>query len=345
MMKIDSKDLEYIAEQATALKVDKNALLAVIEIESAGKVGNPDPIIRWEGHYFDRLVPAALRNTARAQGLSSPTAGKIANTKEQSGRYIILEKAAKLNKEAAYSSISIGVGQVMGAHWKDLGFPSAEAMFNRAKQGLAGQVDLMIRFIKSNDLVDELQRLDWSGFARVYNGPAYKQNRYHLNMKEAFERYSGGSVVEVKGSAANMLRVGSSGQKVRELQALLTRAGFPVKPDGDFGPSTKIAVQALQRKYNLEADGVVGPKTQIELLKWKTTPDEVVGKLKTSEIAGISSGMNLALGGGLIFMLQQFFSGWFDKPIILIAIAVVVLGGLMAIEAYQKSKLTYEGVK
>lgn len=342
MMKIDAKDLTYIQAQAKTLKVDPNVLLAIIEVESGGKIGNPNPIIRWEGHYFDRLVNAKIRDQARAQGLSSPTAGKIKNPNGQGARYAILDKAAALDKEAAYSSISIGVGQVMGAHAKDLGYTSAEAMFKRAKEGLDGQVELMIRFIVFNKLVDELQRLDWSAFARAYNGPAYRKNRYHLNMKEAYERYSGVAITPVNGSASNMIRMGSEGAKVREVQALLVRAGFPVKVDGDFGPSTKEAVENFQRKYKLTVDGVVGPETQKELLTWKTSPDEVVGKVTPPEV---KTGTNIAIFGGLILMLQQFFGRLWDKPIILVAIAVIIVGGLMALDAWQKSKLTYEGVK
>ena len=344
-MKIDAKDLAYITAQAKLLDINPNALLAIIEIESGGLIGNPHPIIRWEGHYFDRLVPAKLRSVARAQGLSSPTAGKIKNTKSQSGRYDILNRAAAIDKEAAYSSISIGVGQVMGAHAKDLGYASAEAMFNRAKQGLQGQIELMIRFIKFNELVDELKRLDWSAFARAYNGPGYAKNKYHTNMKAAFERYSGVGITPSTGSAANMLRMGSKGAKVRELQALLTRAGFPVKADADFGPTTKKAVQDFQRKYKLEADGVVGPATQKELLTWKTDPTEIVGEVKATEIPTVKTGINVSILGGMIFMLQQFYNGFSDKYLILIALAVIIGGGLWALDAYQKSKLTYEGVK
>lgn len=346
MIKIDAKDLAYINEQATALKISAYALLAVIEIESGGLIGNPHPIIRWEGHYFDRLVPAKLRDTARAQGLSSPKAGVVKNTAGQDGRYTILNKAAAIDKEAAYSSISIGVGQVMGAHWKDLGYKSAEAMFERAKEGFQGQVELMIRYIKINELVDELQRLDWSAFARGYNGSNYAKNRYHLNMKEAYERYAvAAGTIPIQTGANNMLRMGSKGAKVREVQALLVRAGFPVKVDADFGPSTKQAVKDFQTKYKLESDGVVGPETQKELLTWKTSPDEVIGQPKPTEIPAVKTGTNIAIVGGLIFMLQQFFRTVFDKPIIIIAIVVLVLGAFMALDAWQKSKLTYEGVE
>jgi len=52
------------------------------------------------------------------------------------------------------------------------------------------------------------------------------------------------------------LRKGSSGEKVRDLQAALR---LPV--DGQFGPMTEAAVKEFQKKNGLVADGVVGPMT------------------------------------------------------------------------------------
>ncbi len=338
MIKIDAKDLAYIQAQGKLLKVDPNVLLAVIEIESGGLVGSPDPIIRWEGHYFDRLVPAKLRDVARQQGLASPTAGKIKNPASQAARYAILDKAVAIDENAGYSSISAGVGQVMLSNWKDLGYASAKAMFLRAKEGLEGQVELMIRFIQFNNLVDELQRLDWSGFGRGYNGANYRQNNYHLNLKAAYERYAGQGVVVAAPAVDGMLRMGSQGQKVREVQALLNRAGFAVKVDGDFGPSTKDAVAAFQTKFKLSpVDGVVGPVTQAELLTWKTSTDEKPGEIKATEIPAFKTGTAIALGGG--FLISILHNHW-----VLIGLAVLIGGAFFAIDAYQKSKLTYEGV-
>ena len=49
--------------------------------------------------------------------------------------------------------------------------------------------------------------------------------------------------------------------KTRDVQAALLSLGYAVAIDGDFGPKTKIAVQAFQRGRGLAADGVVGPQT------------------------------------------------------------------------------------
>jgi len=61
------------------------------------------------------------------------------------------------------------------------------------------------------------------------------------------------------------LRLGDKGHAVRDLQAALVRAGFPLVLDGDFGPKTEAAVVAYQRHANLVVDGVAGPKTHASL--------------------------------------------------------------------------------
>jgi peptidoglycan hydrolase-like protein with peptidoglycan-binding domain len=57
------------------------------------------------------------------------------------------------------------------------------------------------------------------------------------------------------------LRAGASGTDVRELQRALRKAGFGVKVDGRFGPSTVRAVKRFQRAAQLTASGTVGRKT------------------------------------------------------------------------------------
>lgn len=63
------------------------------------------------------------------------------------------------------------------------------------------------------------------------------------------------------------LRVNSRGADVTRLQRELKAAGFnPGGVDGAFGPNTLKAVKAYQRKYHLDVDGVVGPRTWNKLL-------------------------------------------------------------------------------
>jgi len=63
-----------------------------------------------------------------------------------------------------------------------------------------------------------------------------------------------------------MLKLGSSGPDVVELQKSLQSAGFsPGAFDGQFGPGTEAAVLAFQHSKGLAADGIVGPNTATAL--------------------------------------------------------------------------------
>jgi peptidoglycan hydrolase-like protein with peptidoglycan-binding domain len=58
------------------------------------------------------------------------------------------------------------------------------------------------------------------------------------------------------------------GDAVRDLQEKLRAKGFlQSRADGVFGRQTQVAVKALQRQYQLPADGIVGPATWEVLLR------------------------------------------------------------------------------
>ncbi|OTG65929.1 N-acetylmuramidase domain-containing protein [Acinetobacter silvestris] len=65
----------------------------------------------------------------------------------------------------------------------------------------------------------------------------------------------------------NILKEGSKGSAVIELQKLLTKHGItgrnkkPISIDGDFGENTEYAVIQFQKKQNLKVDGLVGDAT------------------------------------------------------------------------------------
>ncbi|MCH4541435.1 N-acetylmuramidase domain-containing protein [Ochrobactrum sp. A-1] len=295
----EAKTYRIITGVAEARGIAPAALAAVVEIESGGVTfarieGRDVPAIRIEGHYFDRLVPASKQKQARAAGLSSPKAGAIKNPKSQTDRYRMFQRMCDIDKDAAIMSCSWGVGQVMGVHWRKLDFATPAAFHTFVMGGLRNQVEIMVRFIEENDLLDELHRRDWAGFARVYNGPRYKDNAYDTKMAKAYAAYGGAASPS---PAAGMLRSGSSGAGVREIQTLLQRAGYAVAIDGDFGPATRQAVRDFQDGLGLEVDGVVGPKTQEALKEYQHAPDEQPGQIAPGAVPAVE---NAVKGGGLI---------------------------------------------
>ncbi len=60
---------------------------------------------------------------------------------------------------------------------------------------------------------------------------------------------------------STLLRRGSRGAAVRDLQLMLIARGRELVADGLFGPATEAAVKAFQEQRGLSVDGVVGPRT------------------------------------------------------------------------------------
>jgi hypothetical protein len=264
-----------LTEAAARLGVEPAALLAIAEVESGGIAfavidGRREPLIRFEGHYFDRRLSPEKQAVARAAGLASPVAGVVANPVSQEGRWNLLVRAARIDRQAAYESVSWGIGQVMGAHWRMLGFASVDDLVALARRDVAGQAEIMVRFIRREGLSAALAGQDWAAFARGYNGPLYARSNYDGRIAAAYAEYGG------KPRAATPAgKVGSSGREllcrgmhsgaVSDLQALLTSLGYGAQPDGIFGPETERAVKAFQRAQGLADDGIVGPATYAAL--------------------------------------------------------------------------------
>lgn len=357
-MLFDSATVAAIEKIARAKKVEPAVLEAVAEIESAGQVtarvnGRQEPLIRWEGHYFDQRLTGAERARARAEGLASPKAGGIKNPASQEKRWDIIRRAAKINRQAALESFSIGLGQVMTAHWKALGFDSVEEMIELGRRDAAGQIALMADYCVAFDLIDELQRKDFTAFARGYNGPGFRKNAYHKKMAAAYRRITDGQ--SAVSAARGMLRMGSEGKRVRELQALLARAGYAVKVDGDYGTATRDAVRAFQKARRITVDGVVGPETFRQLEAYKQAPEENLGALGVTETKEAKEGAGIAFGGGAIEVARQQIEAAADKvswipglewlsTILTIIAVLLVLGGLGWVAwGWFKARRTDEG--
>lgn len=289
--------LAAVRAKAAEYNVPAGNLAAMVEAESAGQVfaeveGQKRPLILFEPHVFYRRLKGDERDRAVAAGLAYPSQGKKPYPKTQAARWEQVEKAALINADEAYQSTSYGVGQVMGYHWKALGFASLQAFLDTMFGGVDGQIDIMLRYCRVNHLIDELRDGRWLALARGYNGPKYATS--YANKLERFAVKFGGATAGADG----MLRLGSKGARVRELQALLNRAGARVKVDGDFGPSTRDALKAFQIKAGLRADGVYGPKTEAALAEYRQGQKDKPGARKATDLDEVKQGAG-GIGGGI----------------------------------------------
>ncbi|MDQ8953466.1 N-acetylmuramidase family protein [Acinetobacter rudis] len=187
---------EQIEKQAASLGISVAALRAVIEIECKGSGFNSDqtPVILFERHVFRQRLIANGKAQAAEQAmrerpdLCNKNAGGYGLYSAQHGR---LNAATQYHRDSALESASWGLGQVMGYHWKSLGYPNLQNFINTMYRDEASQLDAMCRYIKVNNLVKALQNKDWNAFARGYNGPAYAKNSYDIKLANAYKKWGG----------------------------------------------------------------------------------------------------------------------------------------------------------
>jgi hypothetical protein len=81
--------------------------------------------------------------------------------------------------------------QIMGFNHAACGEPSVASFVSSMCQSECRQLLLSVRFIRGNkSMLAALQKKDWKAFARLYNGPAYAQNRYDEKLDKAYFSFS-----------------------------------------------------------------------------------------------------------------------------------------------------------
>ena len=82
-------------------------------------------------------------------------------------------------------------------------------------------------------------------------------------------RYEGAAETDEAALGERLLKHGSAGGDVKQLQQYLIRLGYDLGKwgaDGEFGDTTELAVKAFQKDKGLDADGQYGKKTHAALI-------------------------------------------------------------------------------
>lgn len=180
---------------ARRLRCDEAAIRAVSDVEARGDGFLYDSSVKqwrikilFERHIMYRLLK---KKYGRDKALSIVSANPdVVNTR--SGNYIggnaehaRLKKARRIDKNLGLESASWGAFQIMGFHWERLGFESAVDYVLTLSKGEPEQLEAFCRFIETDKrLLNAIRARDWSGFAEVYNGSAYKKNKYDTKMRD-----------------------------------------------------------------------------------------------------------------------------------------------------------------
>lgn len=175
-----------LARAATSLGAPVAAIKAVLQVEAprGGFQDDGQVSILFEPHKFSEYTGGRFDKSH--PDLSYPKWGTRPYGKfsEQHGK---LQRAVALDRDAALMATSWGKPQILGRNWKAAGALSLQDFINRMHAGEPSQLEMMVAFIKSNKAMhDALRRLDWAGFARHYNGSAYRVNKYDAKLAAAY---------------------------------------------------------------------------------------------------------------------------------------------------------------
>lgn len=173
---------------AQQLQCEEACVRAVVEVESVGSgfLESGRPKILFEAHHFGRLTQYHFM---QYKDISTK---KWTRCLYRGGEeeYSRLEKAMTLDRSAALQSASWGLFQIMGFNFKECGFNSVDEFVERMYVSEDEHLNAFVNLIKSWNIASALRDNQWSAFARVYNGPGYAKNQYHIKLANAYKRFA-----------------------------------------------------------------------------------------------------------------------------------------------------------
>ena len=175
-------------DAAKELGCEVAVIKAVAQVESNGRgeFANGQPKVLFEAHVFSRLT----------KGLYDKTHPSLSSAKWNKDLYVggeaehfRLQEAAGIDRTAALMATSWGKFQIMGENYRECGYRSLQDFINAMYRGESGQLEAFVGFIKHTGLDKVLQRRDFTEFARRYNGPGFKRNKYDEKIAAAYRSF------------------------------------------------------------------------------------------------------------------------------------------------------------
>lgn len=184
---------------ARSLGAAPEQVRAVAAVESAGGgfLDSGHPKILFERHWLFRRIGRALSASSVAGAfLAASTPGGYTLDADRDGINDSWEKlmeACAVDPVAAFESCSWGKFQIMGGHWKALGYASVFDFAWSMVESEAGHYRALAAFIRANRLEAALRQIGPNAasnerFARGYNGIGFRKNDYHTRLARAMRR-------------------------------------------------------------------------------------------------------------------------------------------------------------
>jgi len=175
---------------AAEFEVPASNIQAFLDVESTGsgfleESAPPRPRILFEAHQFYKLTPLPVSKVR--PDLSSKKWDRSLY-KGGAGEWDRLRDAISFDPVQAIKSASWGIGQIMGFNYAEAGCATLGQFICECFASEVLQLRHAMQFIARNHLLDPLRRERWDVFARGYNGPGYRENRYDAKLAAADDK-------------------------------------------------------------------------------------------------------------------------------------------------------------
>lgn len=199
---------------------------------------------------------AGFRTTEEfATGAAYEGRTDLGNTQKGDGRRYKGRGLIQLTGRANYRSIGKKLNLPLEQHPELAGEPAIS-------------LKIACEYWKSRNINAAADRDDLIKATRLVNGGLNGLEDRQKYLQKAKVALAGIEAVRValnEGGNTVVLRRGSFGSAVAELQELLIAQGFDLSIDGDYGAATELAVMMVQKNHNLLVDGIVGQQTWKQL--------------------------------------------------------------------------------
>lgn len=263
-LRLNSSDVQSAAR---TINVPVASVQAVMDVETNGhgfdSMGHPTFLFEPHRFYAELKDNKTLLNIAIKQGLAySAWKGPGSYPKSVAARWDQFQKACMIDETAAIRAASWGLGQIMGSEYEEAGCDSPEQMIAAFAHSEGEQLMGMVHLIKHRGLDNDMRKFPQLSacehFALRYNGSGYKKNNYHIKLRDAFQQHNVAALARAPEVPDDgVLRVGSRGVRVKDLQKMLLDKGYSIvgKADGIFGNNTRDAINAWKADNQRTLDG------------------------------------------------------------------------------------------
>lgn len=182
-------------DAAKLLKCNVAGIKAVADVESSGDGFLEDGRVRvlFEGHKFFKYTGGRFQHSHPTLCFPKWTRAHYAKGPNREargqGELARLEQAMTLDRQAALMSASYGKFQIMGFNFAHCAFPNVDAFYSAMQKDEREHLLAFCNYIIDTSLDDELRDHRWADFARRYNGPDYKKNRYDDKLAVAYAKH------------------------------------------------------------------------------------------------------------------------------------------------------------